>query len=71
MKRVISYPPTRGPRFVADITTGEVHDLARVCASCRVSKIGRRKDANSVEELRRMLGDGLKLHKDCFGEIGE
>jgi antitoxin component HigA of HigAB toxin-antitoxin module len=53
-------------RFVANVTTGEVHDLTRVCASCRVSKIRNRRDANSVEELKLKLGERLKLHPDCF-----
>lgn len=68
MIKVIQRPLARGVRFVANVTTGEVHDMTRVCASCRVSKIRNRRDANSLEELRLHLGENLKQHKDCFAQ---
>ncbi|MGA9769180.1 MAG: hypothetical protein WBV94_09075 [Blastocatellia bacterium] len=66
MIKAVTRPPTRGPRFVANMTTGEVHDLARVCASCRVSKIKDRRNSDSLDSLEFQLRGKMKKHKDCF-----
>lgn len=68
MIKAVTRPTTRGPRFIANRTTGEIHDMTRVCASCRVSKIKSRVEADSIQELRDKLKEP-KPHKDCIPNL--
>ena len=66
MIKVVTRPSTRGLRFAANLTTGEVHDMTRVRADCEVRKIKRRKDSDSLDELVRTLGTKLNACGKCM-----
>jgi hypothetical protein len=64
--KVVAYPPSRGLRFAANLTTGEVHDMTRVRADCEVRKIKRRADSNSLDELIKKLRDKFNACGKCM-----